>query len=62
MRILQNDSYGVAARRLGDAVCRDARSDALLRELEDIPQTSGEIHETPVAARPHAHDGVRRRI
>jgi MGT family glycosyltransferase len=39
MRILRNDSYRAAARRLGEAVCRDARSDALIRELEDIPKT-----------------------
>jgi MGT family glycosyltransferase len=38
-RILRNDSYRAAARRLGDAVCRDARSDALIRELEEIPGT-----------------------
>jgi MGT family glycosyltransferase len=39
MRILRNDSYRVAARQLGEAVCRDARSDALIRELEEIPKT-----------------------
>jgi UDP:flavonoid glycosyltransferase YjiC (YdhE family) len=33
-RVLQNASYGAAARRLGEAVRRDASSDALLRELE----------------------------
>jgi UDP:flavonoid glycosyltransferase YjiC (YdhE family) len=39
MRILRNDSYRAAARQLGEAVCRDARSDALIRELEEIPKT-----------------------
>jgi MGT family glycosyltransferase len=41
MRVLENDSYRIAARRLGDAVCRDARSDALTRELEDLGETRG---------------------
>jgi MGT family glycosyltransferase len=41
MRILQNDSYRAAARQLGQAVCRDARSDALIRELEEINVTRG---------------------
>ena len=36
-RVLQNGSYRVSARRLGDAVRREAKSDALVRELEDIP-------------------------
>jgi MGT family glycosyltransferase len=38
-RILRDDSYRAAARRLGEAVCRDTRSDALIRELEQIPTT-----------------------
>jgi MGT family glycosyltransferase len=41
MRVLRNGSYRVAARHLGEAVCRDARSDALVRELEAIPHTHG---------------------
>lgn len=41
MRVLRNDSYRASARRLGEAVCRDARSDALIRELEEIPDTRG---------------------
>jgi MGT family glycosyltransferase len=40
-RILRDDSYRIAARRLGQTVCRDARSDALIRELEDIPGIQG---------------------
>ena len=40
-RILRDDSYRAAARQLGQAVCRDARSDALIRELEDIPNIQG---------------------
>jgi MGT family glycosyltransferase len=40
-RILRDDSYRLAARRLGQAVCRDARSDALIRELEEIPGIQG---------------------
>jgi len=40
MQVLRNNSYRVAARELGDAVCRDARSDALVRELEDIPDST----------------------
>ncbi|HZM95922.1 MAG TPA: glycosyltransferase [Vicinamibacterales bacterium] len=40
-RILRDDSYRIAARRLGQTVCRDARSDALIRELEDIPDIQG---------------------
>jgi MGT family glycosyltransferase len=41
MRVLRNDSYRLAARQLGEAVCRDARSDALIRELENIPDHLG---------------------
>jgi MGT family glycosyltransferase len=36
-RLLQNGSYRVCAQELGDTVRRDAKSDLLLRELEDIP-------------------------
>jgi MGT family glycosyltransferase len=36
-RVLQNDSYRLCAQRLGDAVRGDANSDALVRELEDLP-------------------------
>jgi MGT family glycosyltransferase len=43
MRVLRNGSYHVAARRLGEAVCRDARSDALIRELEAIPDAHGRV-------------------
>jgi hypothetical protein len=35
--VLQNGSYRVCAHQLGDAVRRDAESDALVRELEDLP-------------------------
>ena len=38
---LRDDSYRAAARLLGQAGCRDARSDALIRELEDIPNIQG---------------------
>jgi len=40
-RILRDDSYRVAAQQLGQAVCRDARGDALIRELEEIPGIRG---------------------
>jgi len=36
-RVLRNDSYRAAAQRLGDAVRRDAKSDELIRELEQVP-------------------------
>jgi MGT family glycosyltransferase len=36
--VLQNDAYRSAAQQLGDVVRRDARSDALVRELEEIPE------------------------
>jgi MGT family glycosyltransferase len=36
-RVLQNGSYRASARRLGDTVRRDANSDALVHELEAIP-------------------------
>jgi hypothetical protein len=36
-RVLQNGSYRLSAQHLGDVVRRDANSDALVRELEDIP-------------------------
>ncbi len=35
-QVLQNGSYRAAARQLGQAVRQDARSDALIRELEDV--------------------------
>jgi UDP:flavonoid glycosyltransferase YjiC (YdhE family) len=35
-RVLQNGSYRLSAQHLGDAVRRDANSDALVRELEEI--------------------------
>jgi MGT family glycosyltransferase len=38
-QVLQNDSYRVSARQLGNAVRRDANGDALVRELEDIPDS-----------------------
>jgi MGT family glycosyltransferase len=41
MRILRDDSYRIAARQLGEVICRDARSDSLIRELEAIPDTVG---------------------
>ena len=41
MRVLRNDSYRASARQLGECVCRDARSEALIRELEEIPDTRG---------------------
>jgi UDP:flavonoid glycosyltransferase YjiC (YdhE family) len=41
IRVLRNGSYHVAARQLGEAVCRDARGDALIRELEAIPSIPG---------------------
>jgi MGT family glycosyltransferase len=62
MRVLRNDSYRVAARQLGVAVCRDARSDALVRELEMIPESRRRPHETSVAAPLHPFDRVRRSI
>jgi UDP:flavonoid glycosyltransferase YjiC (YdhE family) len=37
-RVLHDGSYRAAARRLGDAVRRDANGDALIRELEDLPR------------------------
>jgi MGT family glycosyltransferase len=40
-RILRDNSYRIDARRLGQTVCRDARSDALIRELEEIPTIQG---------------------
>jgi MGT family glycosyltransferase len=43
LRVLRNGSYHVAARRLGEAVCRDARSDVLIRELEAIPDIHGRV-------------------
>lgn len=36
-RLLENNSYRAAARRLGEAIRRDANSDTLLRELENLP-------------------------
>jgi MGT family glycosyltransferase len=36
-RVLQSPSYQAAAQRLGEAIRRDAASDALVRELEQIP-------------------------
>jgi MGT family glycosyltransferase len=36
-RVLENGSYRVSAQHLGDAVRRDANSDALVRELEGVP-------------------------
>jgi MGT family glycosyltransferase len=41
-RILHRDSYRIAARQLGEVVRRDAGTDALVRELELIPETRGE--------------------
>jgi UDP:flavonoid glycosyltransferase YjiC (YdhE family) len=36
-RLLQDTSYRQGAQRLGEAVRRDAASDALIYELEDLP-------------------------
>jgi MGT family glycosyltransferase len=36
--VLQNRAYRAAAQRLGDVVRRDAGSDALVRELEEVPE------------------------
>jgi UDP:flavonoid glycosyltransferase YjiC (YdhE family) len=36
-RVLQDSSYREGAQRLGEAVRRDAASDALIHELEDLP-------------------------
>jgi UDP:flavonoid glycosyltransferase YjiC (YdhE family) len=36
-RVLETASYRAAARRLGEAIRRDAGSDALVYELEAIP-------------------------
>ncbi len=40
-RVLQNNSYRAAARQLGDAIRRDAESDQLVHELEEIPDGVG---------------------
>ncbi len=52
-RVLQNSSYRLSAQHLGDAVRRDANSDALVRELEDIPdaERSG-VATSPCSGRP----------
>jgi MGT family glycosyltransferase len=42
-RVLRNGSYRLAAQRLGDTVRRDATGDALVRELEDIPDEAGSV-------------------
>jgi MGT family glycosyltransferase len=39
--VLEDRAYRVAADRLGDVVRRDAGSDALVRELEEIPERIG---------------------
>jgi UDP:flavonoid glycosyltransferase YjiC (YdhE family) len=38
--VLENRSYQRAARRLGDAIERDARCNRLVEELEDIPRAA----------------------
>ncbi|MPY91256.1 MAG: glycosyltransferase [Luteitalea sp.] len=52
-RTLQNGSYRTAARQLGEAIRRDAASDVLVRELEDIPD-EGERPTEAGLARPTA--------
>jgi UDP:flavonoid glycosyltransferase YjiC (YdhE family) len=42
--VLQNGAYRAAAQRLGDLVRRDAGSDALVRELEEIPERAWKEH------------------
>jgi UDP:flavonoid glycosyltransferase YjiC (YdhE family) len=43
-RVLQNGTYRAAAQRLGDLIRRDARSHALVRELEEVRAGSGGWH------------------
>jgi hypothetical protein len=45
MQVLGNDSYRAAARHLGEAVRRDARSHALIHELEGIPLVRNQPHD-----------------
>jgi MGT family glycosyltransferase len=47
-RVLQNASYRAAAEQLGEAVRRDAASDALVRELEGIPAEGDDAPRVPV--------------
>ena len=44
--VLQNASYRTAAQRLGEIIRRDARSDALVRELESIAADPGSAKST----------------
>ncbi|HKB11377.1 MAG TPA: nucleotide disphospho-sugar-binding domain-containing protein, partial [Vicinamibacterales bacterium] len=60
VRVLRDDSYRVAARRLGDAVRRDAQGDTLIRELEAIPRLSRRTHETTIDPCLNVQDGIRR--
>jgi MGT family glycosyltransferase len=43
-RVLENDAYRLAARHLGEAVRRDADSDALLQELENLSPDASADH------------------
>jgi UDP:flavonoid glycosyltransferase YjiC (YdhE family) len=43
-QVLQRDSYRIAARTLGDAVRREANSDALLQELENLSHDASADH------------------
>jgi MGT family glycosyltransferase len=52
-RILENPSYRNAAKRLGEAIRRDAASDALVRALEQI---AGEVNETAAAIKEPQRD------
>jgi UDP:flavonoid glycosyltransferase YjiC (YdhE family) len=45
-RVLLNASYRTAAQRLGEIIRRDARSDALVRELESIAADPGSAKST----------------
>jgi MGT family glycosyltransferase len=49
-RVLQNASYRAAAQQLGEAVRRDAASDALVRELEGIPSEGDDARRVDATA------------
>ena len=55
-RVLETASYRAAARRLGEAIRRDARSDALVHELEAI--CGGNEEQPPVAESVGAYEGL----
>lgn len=42
-RVLADGSFRTGAQRLGEAVRRDARGDALIRELEDLPGRRSDV-------------------